>query len=108
MIANDSRVPDMVMRLEAGANLKEVADVYNLTSERVRQITKGLYDRNKQHEARQNLHLSLVDRYKEEILEDWFEGKTVVKIAHELGLPVEYTEQRLREWIEEWDPLELA
>lgn len=108
MIANDSRIPDMVRRLEAGATLEEVGAVYNLTRERVRQITKGLYDRNKQREARKNLLLSLVDRYKEEILEDWFEGKNIVQIAHELGLPIEYTEQRLHEWTAEWDPLKLA
>src|SRR3954454_15885751 len=108
MITNDSRVPDMVRRLEAGATLEEVGAVYNLTSERVRQITKGLYDRNKQREARKNAHVSLVDMYKEEILEDWFEGKPIVQIAHELGLPCIYTEQRLHEWIAEWDPLELA
>lgn len=108
MTTNDSRVPDMVARLEAGATLEDVAAVYNLTRERVRQITKGLYDRNKQRAARKNSHLSLVDMYKEEIMEDWFEGKGIVQIAHELGLPCGYAEQRLREWTAEWDPLELA
>src|SRR4051794_29797020 len=108
MITNDSRIPDMIKRLEAGSTLEEVAAVYNLTRERVRQITTGLYDRDKQREARKNSNLSLVDMYKEEILEDWFEGKKIVQIAHELGLPCGYTEQRLREWIAEWEPLELA
>lgn len=98
----------MVTRLEAGATLEEVGAVYNLTRERVRQITKGLYDRNKQRTARKNAQLSLVDMYKEEILEDWFEGKSVVQIANELGLPCGYTEHRLHEWTAEWDPLELA
>jgi hypothetical protein len=108
MTTNNNRVPDMVARLEAGATLEEVGAIYNITRERARQITKGLYDRDKQRAARKNSQLSLVDMYKEEILEDWFEGKPILQIAHELGLPCGYTEQRLHEWIAEWDPLELA
>lgn len=101
----DERVADMVAQLEDGATLQEVASDYNITGERVRQITEGLVDSNKQRAARQAASFSMIDQYKDDIVAEWLSGKDTSDIARDFGLVHEHLLIRLREWKSEVNDL---
>lgn len=105
MAVMDERVSDMVARLEAGETLKEVGNYYSLTRERVRQLTTGLVNREKQKAARIATSFAMIDQYKDEIIEDWLNGKNANEIAQEMGLIFAHVRTRLKEWQSEMDKL---
>lgn len=99
----DERVSAMVARLEAGETLQEVSEDYGITRERVRQLTTDIVDRDKQKAARIAPSFAMIDQYKDEIIEDWLNGKKPHEIAQEMGLTFAHVQTRLKEWRSEMD-----
>lgn len=99
----DERVSAMVARLEAGETLQEVSEDYGITRERVRQLTTSIVDRDKQKAARQTSAFAMIDQFKDEIIEEWLNGKKPNEIAQEMGLTLIHVRTRLKEWRGEMD-----